>query len=85
MRIIEKLKNRARAFPQHIVLPEGEDVRVIQAAARVTAEGYAKLTLLGRKNLDRSRSQANRRRSFGHQAGRSRRQPANRFLRANLF
>jgi phosphate acetyltransferase len=51
MRIIEKLKNRARAFPQHIVLPEGEDVRVIQAAARVNAEGYAKLTLLGRINL----------------------------------
>jgi len=51
MRIIEKLKSRARAFPQHIVLPEGEDVRVIQAAARVTAEGYARLTLLGRKNL----------------------------------
>ena len=50
MRIIEKLKNRARAFPQHIVLPEGEDVRVIQAAVRVAAEGYAKLTLLGRKN-----------------------------------
>ncbi|MGH9701995.1 MAG: phosphate acetyltransferase [Candidatus Acidiferrales bacterium] len=51
MRIIEKLKSRARAFPQHIVLPEGEDLRVIQAAARVTAEGYARLTLLGRKNL----------------------------------
>lgn len=48
MQILEKLKNRARAIPQRIVLPEGEDDRVIQAAARVTAERYAKLTLLGR-------------------------------------
>jgi len=48
MNILEKLKNRARAHPQRIVLPEGEDARVIAAAARVAAEGYAKVTLLGR-------------------------------------
>jgi len=46
--LLDKLRNRARAYPQHIVLPEGEDERVIQAAAQVTAEHYAKLTLLGR-------------------------------------
>ena len=46
--LLDKLKNRARATPQRIVLPEGEDDRVIQAAARVAAERYAKLTLLGR-------------------------------------
>ena len=46
--ILDKLKSRARAYPQRIVLPEGEDDRVIQAAAQVTAERYAKLTLLGR-------------------------------------
>lgn len=50
MELLEKLKNRARAMPQRIVLPEGEDDRVIQAAARVHAERYAKLTLLGRAN-----------------------------------
>lgn len=48
MRILEKLKNRARAVPQRIVLAEGEDDRVIQAASRVMAERYAKLTILGR-------------------------------------
>jgi phosphate acetyltransferase len=45
---LELLKNRARACPQRIVLPEGEDPRVIAAAARVATEGFAKPTLLGR-------------------------------------
>jgi phosphate acetyltransferase len=48
MHILDTLKSRARTYPQRIVLPEGEDDRVIQAAARVAAEGYAKPTLLGR-------------------------------------
>ncbi|MGH9711911.1 MAG: phosphate acetyltransferase [Candidatus Acidiferrales bacterium] len=52
--LLDKLKNRARATPQRIVLPEGEDDRVIQAAARVSAERYAKLTLLGRANTIRA-------------------------------
>jgi phosphate acetyltransferase len=51
MEILEKLKRRARVQPQHIVLPEGEDPRAIQAAVRVAAEGYAKITMLGRANL----------------------------------
>src|SRR5271155_3864880 len=50
MEILDKLKSRARAYPQRIRLPGGEDERVIQAAVRVTAERYAKLTLLGRAN-----------------------------------
>jgi len=54
MSLLEKLKNRARAYPQHIVLPEGEDRRVIAAAARVAREGYAKLTLLGRAKLSQA-------------------------------
>src|SRR6266849_5596534 len=54
MSILEKLKNRARAYPQHIVLAEGEDRRAITAAARVTREGYAKITLLGRTNVVQS-------------------------------
>jgi phosphate acetyltransferase len=48
MKILGKLKNRARAYPQRIVLAEGEDARVAAAAAQVSAEGYAKVTLLGR-------------------------------------
>ena len=51
MGLLEKLKNRTRAYPQHIVLPEGEDRRAITAAAQVVREGYAKLTLLGRPKV----------------------------------
>jgi phosphate acetyltransferase len=51
MSLLERLKNRARAHPQHIVLPEGEDHRAIVAAARVTREGFARITLLGREKI----------------------------------
>lgn len=51
MALIEKLKARARTNLQHIVLPEGEDPRVVAAAAAVTREGFAKITLLGRKQI----------------------------------
>jgi phosphate acetyltransferase len=51
MRILEILRHRARAHPQRIVLAEGEDPRAIRAAARVTAEGYARITLLGRPKI----------------------------------
>src|SRR5713226_7961998 len=51
MSLLEKLKNRARAYPQRIVLPEGEDRRAIAAAARVAREGYARVTLLGRAKI----------------------------------
>jgi phosphate acetyltransferase len=54
MHILDTLKSRARAYPQGIVLPEGEDDRIIQAAARVAAEGYAKPTLLGRADAIRA-------------------------------
>src|ERR1700675_716490 len=54
MHILDTLKSRARAYPQRIVLPEGEDDRIIQAAARAAAEGYAKPTLLGRTDAIRA-------------------------------
>jgi len=57
MDILEKLKNHARAHPQQIVLPEGEDPRVIAAAARVVRERYARITLLGRKAAIESMAQ----------------------------
>lgn len=49
MTLVERIKARARMHPQRIVLPEGEDPRVISAAASIAREGYAKVTLLGRK------------------------------------
>lgn len=54
MGLIESLKLRARVRPQRIVLPEGEDARVVAAAAQATREGYAIVTLLGRETLIRA-------------------------------
>jgi phosphate acetyltransferase len=51
MNLIEKLKARARTRPQRIVLPEGEDPRIVEAAAAITRQGLAKITLLGRKSI----------------------------------
>ncbi len=48
MNILQTLKDRARAHPQHIVLPEGEDPRVQEAVGRIAREGFARVTLLGR-------------------------------------
>src|SRR6202049_4251967 len=51
MMLTEKLKARARTLPQRIMLPEGEDPRIVTAAAAITREGFAKITLLGRKTV----------------------------------
>src|ERR1700693_2934229 len=50
----DKLKLRARVRPQRIVLPEGEDPRVIAAAVQVVRERYAIVTLLGREKIIRA-------------------------------
>jgi phosphate acetyltransferase len=49
MTLIEKIKSLALARPQRIVLPEGEDPRIVSAAACIARDGFAKITLLGRK------------------------------------
>jgi phosphate acetyltransferase len=51
MTLVEKLKARARVCRQRIVLPEGEDPRIVSAAAAIAREGVAKITLLGRKQI----------------------------------
>jgi phosphate acetyltransferase len=51
MTLVEKLKSRARVRLQRIVLPEGEDPRIVFAAAAIASEGFAKITLLGRKQI----------------------------------
>ncbi len=45
--ILEKIRQRAAADIQHLILPEGEDVRTVEAAAICASEGIAKITLLG--------------------------------------
>src|ERR1700686_5572998 len=51
MTLVAKLRTRARVSLQRIVLPEGEDPRLFSAAAAIAREGFAKVTLLGRKQI----------------------------------
>jgi len=46
-KVMEQIKVRASQLKKHIVLPEGEDSRVVLAAASATAQGIAKITLIG--------------------------------------
>lgn len=45
--ILQKIRERAAAALQHIVLPEGEDVRTVEAAATCARDGIANITVLG--------------------------------------
>lgn len=47
MKPIEKIFAAARATPRHIVLPEGSDPRIQEAAAQAAQSGLARITLLG--------------------------------------
>lgn len=46
-KVMESIKKRAAELKKHIVLPEGEDSRVVEAAAKAVKEGIASITLLG--------------------------------------
>lgn len=52
--ILQRIRARAADDIQHIVLPEGEDQRTVQAAAICAAEGIAKITLLGNEDKIRT-------------------------------
>ena len=45
--ILEKIRERAAADLQHIILPEGEDPRTVQAAEMCARDRVAKITILG--------------------------------------
>jgi len=47
MSFIDEIKNRAKEDIKTIILPESEDVRVLEAASKVTKEGFAKVILIG--------------------------------------
>lgn len=49
MGFIEKMKEKARTNIKTIVLPEAEDIRVQEAAKKITEEGFAKVILIGNK------------------------------------
>jgi phosphate acetyltransferase len=45
--ILEQIRQRAAANQQHIILPEGEDPRTLQAAEMCTRDRVAKITVVG--------------------------------------
>jgi phosphate acetyltransferase len=54
----QRLVERARADRRHIVLPEGGDDRVLQAAEQVLLRGMARLTVLGDPDAVKDRAAA---------------------------
>src|SRR5258706_5630455 len=52
--VLQKIRERAAADPQHIILPEGEDIRVVKAAAICAAERIAKITIIGNEEKVRT-------------------------------
>jgi phosphate acetyltransferase len=59
MQVLERIRARAAAVPKHIVLPEGEELRTLQAAAMCAAERIARITLLGREEPIRGLASSN--------------------------
>src|ERR671932_2854432 len=47
MSILERIRQRAAADPQHVVLPEGEDPRTVVAASMIVRDRVARVTVLG--------------------------------------
>lgn len=47
MSILDQIRQRAAASPQHIVLPEGEDPRTVAAASIAARQRLARITVLG--------------------------------------
>ncbi|CAM5503956.1 phosphate acetyltransferase [Mycolicibacterium aubagnense] len=51
MKPLERILTAAKASPRRIVLPEGEDPRIVEAALRSVREGIAEIILVGRGAL----------------------------------
>lgn len=58
MDILQKIRTRAATKPQHIVLPEGADDRTLIAAAKLTEQRIARVTVLGEEEPLRRRAAA---------------------------
>ncbi len=54
---MEKMYAKAKESPKKVVLPEGNDIRTIEAAAKATELGVAEITILG--NPEEIRGKAN--------------------------
>ena len=60
MSFIEEIKNRAKKDIKTIVLPEAEDIRTLKATEQVLKEGYAKIILVGNKNVIKEKAEENK-------------------------
>ena len=56
MNFIEEMKKRAKTAIKTIVLPEAEDLRVLEAGSKVEKEGFAKIILIG--NIEKTKELA---------------------------
>jgi len=56
--ILEKIRQKAAADQQHIVLPEGEDPRTLLAAEMCVRDRIAKVTVIGNEEKMRAAAQA---------------------------
>ena len=60
MSFIEETKNRAKKELKTIILPESEDIRILQATEKVMKEQYAKIILIGDENKINEKAKANK-------------------------
>ena len=56
MKISQIIREKAKKNPKIIVLPEGEEPRMIKAAETIINEGFASLILLGREEIIKSKA-----------------------------
>ena len=49
MSFIDEMKEKVKSSMKTIVLPESTDIRVLEAARKITDEGFAKVVLIGNK------------------------------------
>ena len=59
MNFIEQMKERAKLQMKTIILPEAEDLRVVQAASKVESEGFAHIILIGNEEQTRKLAEEN--------------------------
>ena len=52
MKIIKKIRERAKNIPKTIILPEADELRTRQAAKIINKQGIAKAVLLGPQDID---------------------------------
>lgn len=59
MAFIDDIKNKAKKDIKTIILTESEDIRVLEAAAKVKQEGFANVILIGNEEDAKNRAKAN--------------------------